>query len=105
MPENGWSAVGKAPAHALVGGAAHDVRVRALVNADLLLQVRRVDGQAEAELPVLGALVGGRPPLMGSSPTSCTWTVRVMMRSGGPAFSERPNPEQVSAGVPRIGNQ
>jgi hypothetical protein len=44
--------------HALVSGAAHDVRVRALVNADLLLQVCRVDGQAEAELPVLGALVG-----------------------------------------------
>jgi hypothetical protein len=44
--------------HALVGGAAHDVRVCALVNADLLLQVRGVDGQAETELPVLGALVG-----------------------------------------------
>src|SRR5215218_4456681 len=44
--------------HALVSGAAHDVRVRALVHADLLLQVCRVDGQAEAELPVLGALVG-----------------------------------------------
>jgi hypothetical protein len=44
--------------HALVGGAAHDVRVRALVKAEFLLQVCRVDGQAEAELSVLGALVG-----------------------------------------------
>jgi hypothetical protein len=45
------------PGHALVGGAAHEVRVRALVKADLLLRLRLVDGQAEAELPVLGALV------------------------------------------------
>ena len=37
MPVNGWSAVGKAPAHGLVSGAAHDVRVRALVDADLLV--------------------------------------------------------------------
>ena len=44
--------------HALVGGAAHDVRIRALVKAEFLLRVCRVDGQAEAELPVLGALVG-----------------------------------------------
>src|SRR6266567_8582928 len=32
--------------------------VRAVVEAELLLLVLRVDGQAEAELPVLGALVG-----------------------------------------------
>jgi hypothetical protein len=44
--------------HGRVGGAAHEVRVRALVNVEFLLQVCRVDGQAEAELPVLGALVG-----------------------------------------------
>ncbi len=44
--------------HALVGAAAHDVRVGAPVGVDLLLQVRRVPGQVEAEPPVLGALVG-----------------------------------------------
>ena len=37
---------------------AHDVRVRAPVNVEFLLQVCRVDGKAEAELPILGALVG-----------------------------------------------
>ena len=41
-----------------MGGAAHEVRASALVNADLLLRLRRVDGQAEAEPPVVGALVG-----------------------------------------------
>src|SRR5207248_9968360 len=44
--------------HGLVGGAAHDVRVRALEEVDMLLLLGRVLGQAEAELPVLGALVG-----------------------------------------------
>jgi hypothetical protein len=34
------------------------VRERALVNLEFLLRLRRVVGQAEAELPVLGALVG-----------------------------------------------
>ena len=46
------------PGHGIVGGAAHDVRERALVNLEFLLRLRRVVGQAEAELPVLGALVG-----------------------------------------------
>jgi hypothetical protein len=58
MPENGWSAVGKAPAMAFVGVAAHEVRVRAQVHVEFRLRLRRVVGQAEAELPVLGALVG-----------------------------------------------
>jgi hypothetical protein len=31
--------------HALVGGAAHEVRVRALVNVEFLLPLRRVDGR------------------------------------------------------------
>lgn len=34
------------------------MRVRALVNVELLLQGRGVERQAEAEVPVLGALVG-----------------------------------------------
>jgi hypothetical protein len=34
------------------------VRERALEDVQFLLLFRRVDGQAEAELPVLGALVG-----------------------------------------------
>ncbi len=58
MPENGRSVASASSGHALVGGAAHDVRVRALVDLEFLLQVSWVGGQAEAELPVLGALVG-----------------------------------------------
>jgi hypothetical protein len=41
--------------HGLVGAAAHDVRVRAVVNVEFLLKGCRVFGQGEAELPVLGA--------------------------------------------------
>jgi hypothetical protein len=48
MPENGWSAVGKS-GHALVGGAAHDVRVRAPAEVDLLPHLRRFGGQAEVQ--------------------------------------------------------
>ena len=44
---------------ALVGGAAHDVRVRALEKVELRRVVGlTVFGQVEAELPKLGALVG-----------------------------------------------
>lgn len=35
------------PGYALVGGAVHDVGVRAPVHVELLLQVRRVDRQAK----------------------------------------------------------
>ena len=47
------------PGDALVGGAAHDVRVRALEKVELRRVVGlTVFGQVEAELPKLGALVG-----------------------------------------------
>src|SRR5436190_845814 len=47
------------PGDGLVGGAAHDVRVRAAEKVELLRVVGlTVFGQAEAELPKLGALVG-----------------------------------------------
>src|SRR5438093_7782525 len=47
------------PRDALVGGAAHDVRVRALDKVELRRVVGlTVFGQVEAELPKLGALVG-----------------------------------------------
>src|SRR2546430_6809937 len=45
MPENGWSAV-EGAGHGLVSRAAREVRVRALVEVGLLLQGRRVLGQA-----------------------------------------------------------
>src|SRR5215831_17352545 len=51
----------KASGHALVGGAAHDVRVRALEKAECLLVLVRAAlqiEQVEAELVVFGALVG-----------------------------------------------
>src|SRR3954447_23326408 len=47
------------PGDALVGGAAHDVRVRAPEKVELRRVVGlTVFGQVEAELPKLGALVG-----------------------------------------------
>src|SRR5215216_5460709 len=60
MSANGWS-VGRCHGRgdALVGGAAHDVRVRALEKVELRRVVGlTVFGQVEAELPKLGALVG-----------------------------------------------
>jgi hypothetical protein len=44
------------PGHSLVGGAAHEVRVRALVRVEFLFRLRRVVGQAEVELPGAGRL-------------------------------------------------
>src|SRR6266536_1956188 len=52
---------GERGGHGLVGDAAHDVRVRALVTVEFLHLVRRVVRQAEAEPPVLGAVVWPLP--------------------------------------------